>query len=264
LGQTAPAGQDALAALVLASRSRFGWPEYAAAEAESGDAAAAAGDWARAREHFALAALWQPSHLDHLRRQAWVEWAMGDTGAYRRTSRRLLQKATEAHGLAPLFHLSAALTCSSPGGIILPCGRPVAESALRQLDVQQAAAVVRATVLAPDSSLAPNELLSALDRVANSWAEPREAAALKALILYRAGDVSAAAAGLETGGNQSGIPNQWAWPALAQVLIQSGHKHQAASREQVLRHWQQASPPASWEEGIIRRQLLAELEEKKP
>jgi WD40 repeat protein/tetratricopeptide (TPR) repeat protein len=60
-GDRAGADADSLAALALAGSSRTGWPTFARREAQAGERAAAQGDWARAREHFGLAVLWQAS-----------------------------------------------------------------------------------------------------------------------------------------------------------------------------------------------------------
>jgi tetratricopeptide (TPR) repeat protein len=69
LGGRRPAADvDLLVGLALASRSRTGWPEFAALNARAGEAAAARGDWPGALEQFNLALLWQAGEPGHLRR----------------------------------------------------------------------------------------------------------------------------------------------------------------------------------------------------
>jgi WD40 repeat protein len=61
VGDRRGADADMLAAMALAAQSRTGWPDFALDEKQAGEKAAAAGDRARAREHFGLATLWQPA-----------------------------------------------------------------------------------------------------------------------------------------------------------------------------------------------------------
>jgi WD40 repeat protein len=61
VGDRRGADADMLAGMALAAQSRAGWPDFALDERQAGEKAAAAGDTARARQHFGLATLWQPA-----------------------------------------------------------------------------------------------------------------------------------------------------------------------------------------------------------
>jgi WD40 repeat protein/predicted Ser/Thr protein kinase len=272
LGQGAAGSLDVLTALVLASNSRLGWPEFAAAAAEAGNEAAAAGDWVRARQHFGLAVLFQASEPDYLRRQALAELAAGDIEAYRRSCRRLVRDSGDVSDLAPLFHLSAAFADARPAGIFLASGIPVAEAALRQEKAHRAATAVRAAVVRPDSGVPPAELLDLCGRAENGWSDAAEEAMMHGVALYRAGDSRAALEELQRSQRLAlearrqlspgwfGSVQRRDWPALVETLA----GNQAGSADQTRRLWEQAPPAASWDEGVIRRQLLTEVAAMKP
>jgi hypothetical protein len=73
-GQKPAADADTLVGLTLASRSRTGWPEWAALNVQAGEAAAARGDWPAVLEQFKLALLWQAGDPELLRRVGWAHY----------------------------------------------------------------------------------------------------------------------------------------------------------------------------------------------
>jgi WD40 repeat protein/tetratricopeptide (TPR) repeat protein len=134
LGDRTKATADILAALVVASAVRAGWPEAARAEVEQGEQAAHAGDWRAAREHFGLAALWQPNEPEYRWRLAVAYLAHPGPQAHRRTLEPLLAGPHVVSDLEVPWRLSAVLaagfpTSATPG---TSTGLVGAEAALRQ------------------------------------------------------------------------------------------------------------------------------------
>jgi hypothetical protein len=134
---------DALTALVLASALRAGWPEVAHEEAEEGKRAFHAGDLVAARQHLALAVLWQPGETEHRWHLALADLAVYGPDVYRRT---LLPLSEDQHGVGDLelsWRLSAVLAASwqmaaTPANL---AGLPAAETALWKQAVQRSAKV---------------------------------------------------------------------------------------------------------------------------
>jgi WD40 repeat protein/tetratricopeptide (TPR) repeat protein len=244
LGRKAAADADTLKALALATHSRLGWPDFASEQAAAGQ--------------LALAALYQASEPEHLRRLAWTEQAAGDGAAARGTLRRLHTEHRGVADLKPLFHLSAALVS---GLAVIPtpapgAGSAVASTLLRREEARRAAVVVQAAALLPNSGIPAAELVDlarlAMEIDPQSW-QYREALGAA---LYRAGQYAEAVRELGEAVRLHGDEGSlWAQLFLALAHQRLGHAEQAKQLSQ-----QAGSLPGwSWEEQVIERQLQGEL-----
>jgi WD40 repeat protein len=254
LGDPQGANQDQLHGLLLASASLRAWIDYARAEADEGRAAAEAGDWARARQHFGLAALWEGADPEHLRRRAWAEWAAGDREAWRATCRRMYQ----AYGAARVAEVPRRLPALWVGGLATPgMGKLATPAAADAVGSHQplpwGEAIVRAAALAPDGPIAGPELVALARRCVRADAPAWDSHELLGAALYRAGNPTAAIDELATAVQLHGAGGS-AWTRLFLALA-----HRRLGNAVQARQYEQDVPASGWEDQFIRRHFLAEL-----
>jgi WD40 repeat protein/tetratricopeptide (TPR) repeat protein len=250
------ADMDVQAGLALASRSRVGWPNFAADKVRAGETAAQQKDWVGVRKQFALAVLWQASEPEHRRRLAWAELAGGDAQACRSTLRRLYQDCRGRADLQPLFVLSASLASGLHATPTAGAGAwPAAvDVALQKEEARRAAVIVRAAALLP-GAVQPAELLTLARQATQTDPESWQARELLGAALYRAGKPEDAVGELDEAMRLHGSGGStWANFFLALAHRQLGHADKAQE------YRQQAQRDATWEDGVIHRQLSSELD----
>jgi WD40 repeat protein/tetratricopeptide (TPR) repeat protein len=262
-GDQGGATADTLAALALASQSRVGWFDFAADEMKRGDEAADRGDWAAARVHFGLAALWRPGRPVHPRNLAWAALAAGDVASYRRECRRLCEVPRDGADLRPLYQLSAALTggLATPPNLGTVAGPAAVETALRDVGAVRGAYAAGTAALSPDSGLDPRALV-AMARAAvaakpDSWDIREQLGAA----LYRTGQPGEAVEQLLEAVELQGAGGS-TWSRLFLALA-----YQRLGRPGDARVWRQtalAGGTGDWRDRLIRHLLLAELDAARP
>jgi WD40 repeat protein len=256
-GRKAAAAADTLVGLALASRSRTGWPDFAAVNAEAGAAAAWRKEWPETREQFGLAVLWQAGEPEHLRKLAWAELAGGDLLACRLTLRRLHQELHGVDDLAVTFRLSASL-CAGWQAAATPAnlaGPAAAATLLRQEEARRAAVIAQAACLLPDA-LEAAELVLLARRASEAQPHSWQRREVLGAALYRAGKVEEAVRELDEAVRLHGVGSLWAQLFLALAHQRLGHVDQAKQwREKA-----QRGAVADWEEFVVQQQLCRELQ----
>jgi hypothetical protein len=182
--------------------------------------------------------LWQPTEPEHRRRLAWSELAAANTPACRATLRRLFNECWNPDKWKALVSTSAP---DAP----LPRG-----------EFQRLAVIARATALLPDA-VQPADFgtLYPLAHSAQTPWDDWQGHEMLGAVLYRAGQPEDAIRELNEAVHQHGSGGStWAKLFLALAHRRLGRAEQA----QLYRQQAQAGP--TWEDAVIHRQLLSELD----
>jgi WD40 repeat protein/serine/threonine protein kinase len=182
---------------------------------------------------------------DNLRWLAWARLAGGDKNGFLRALRQLQD---EHRNIALCEQLSCLLT----SGLV---AHPLSVTLMRQREQDRAAVLVRAAALLPDSGIQPEELLS----LARSGAGPNSPSLasreLLGAALYRADKPAEAVRELDKAVRLHGGAGSL-WSRLFLALA-----HQRLGDAKEAEQWRKKAEKAdTWEEGVLQRQLLLELE----
>jgi WD40 repeat protein len=194
------------------------------------------------------------SEGDNLRLLAWARLAAGDTDGCRQALQQLRNEQDQITTSWPLSGaLASGLTLRPTPAVTTG---PVAAVALaRREKLRRAAVLVRAAALLPDSGIAPAELLKLAHTCAEADPQSWQCRELLGAALCRDGQATAALEQLKAAVRRHGAGGSL-WARLFLALA-----HHRLGQAQQARQWRGTAERAdAWEEAVVRRQLLAELD----
>jgi WD40 repeat protein len=191
---------------------------------------------------------------DNLRLLAWARSAAGDRDGCLQALRQLRdgQRALPAGGPPSGVLASGLALRPTPAAV---AGAVAAASVARREGLRRAAVLVRAAALWRDSGIAPAELRQLASMCAEDDPQSWQIRELLGATLYRDGQAAAAVGELQEAVRLHGAGGS-VWARLFLALA-----HRRLGRAQLAEQWRgKADKTDTWEEAVVQRQLLSELD----